>query len=233
MYIIEGIIGAGKTTFLKYISKTLPHIAVTLEPQHHWQTENSNESLLNNFYQDPHRWAYTMETLTMIYRAREHRAAQQNKNPLALMERSVYSGHYVFAHNDYAHGFMCEAEWSVYNQWFNFFVAQKCTAPKGFIYLDTKPEIALERIKKRSRKTETSITVDYLRQIEKQHQAFLVRKEGILPELQEVPVLVLNCNEDIEEKPNSLTSLAAAVDQFIQSPPLKGKIHNYLAGQTL
>ncbi len=72
MYIVEGNIGAGKSTFLKIIHEQIQHITVSFEPLHNWQSKVYGQSLLSNFYQDTKRWAFTMETFAMICRAREH-----------------------------------------------------------------------------------------------------------------------------------------------------------------
>ena len=93
--------------------------------------------------------------------------------------------------------FLDEVEWNVYNQWFNFMIPGKCKTPKGFIYLSVDPEVAYERIKKRNRASEKQITLAYLKQIHEKHEQFLVRKEGVLPELASVPLLVIDCNQEI------------------------------------
>lgn len=79
MYIVEGNIGAGKSTFLKLISKRLSHITVVFEPLHNWQNKVYGQSVLANFYKDPRRWAYTMETLAMACRVQEH-LREQNQS---------------------------------------------------------------------------------------------------------------------------------------------------------
>ena len=71
MYILEGNIGAGKSTFLRLLSEHMPAIGISLEPVHNWQKEVYGQSLLANFYQEPRRWAYTFETMTMICRIQD------------------------------------------------------------------------------------------------------------------------------------------------------------------
>src|SRR5579859_4864337 len=215
MYLLEGNIGAGKSTFLKLIEKNLPHIAVTYEPLHTWQADDDGESVLKKFYQNPHRWAYTIETLAMVHRVKDHLAEQQ-KNPLRIMERSIYSGHYCFAQNDYDNGYMSRLEWNIYNQWFNFLVPNKCRSPLGFIYLKADPQISFERIQKRARKTESGIPLAYLQQIDACHQKFLIDKEEVLPELKNIPVLVVDCNQDFETSEIIAQQHLRAVDEFVK-----------------
>ncbi len=223
-YIIEGNIGAGKTTFLKLIQERLPEIAVVFEPLHNWQSQVYGQSILSNFYKDPQRWAYTMETLAMICRVQEHLSEQENPNPFRLMERSIYSGHYVFATNGYQNGFLSELEWQVYLQWFNFLVTGRCKPPQGFIYLRTDPAVAYDRIKVRDRLAEKTISFTYIKQIHDCHEDFLVLKKGLLAELIEVPVLILDCNEEFEKNPGTFAAHAEEVAAFVQlGRPKSGK----------
>lgn len=214
MYIIEGNIGAGKSTLLKLIQKKLPHLSVIFEPLQAWQTEEQGESILKNFYQDPHRWAYTIETLALIHRVRDH-IAEQHKSPLCVMERSIYSGRYCFAQNGFNNGYLTPLEWNLYNQWFEFLVPSACKPPLGFIYLKTNPYVAYERIKKRARGTESTISLDYLKQIDHCHEQFLIKKKSILSELKKVPVLVLDCDEEFELDYTYQAQLLKEVDLFI------------------
>ncbi len=215
MYILEGNIGVGKSTFLKLVAKHLPHVSIALEPIHNWQNKIYGQSLLANFYQDPKRWAYTLEILAMVCRVREHVVEQANTMPLKIMERSIYSGHYVFAKNDYESGFMTEVEWQVYNEWFNFLIPGKCMPPHGFIYLYVEPEIAYERIKKRNRLAEKQISLAYLRQVHEKHEQFLVAQKDLLSELKEVPLLVLDCNQEFETDEAMLKSHLDKIEAFL------------------
>lgn len=216
MYIVEGNIGAGKSTFLKLIEQNLPHISIALEPLHNWQSSEHGQSLLNNFYTEPKRWAYTLETLTMMCRVREHLIEQQHKNPNRIMERSIYSGHYCFAKNGYEHGFMNDIEWQMYNQQLQFLIPNKCRTPHGFIYLRVDPEISFERIKKRNREDEKNITLDYLRQIHDKHEAFLQHEKKKNPYIAITPVLVLDCNQEFETHEEKLQEHLKKVQEFME-----------------
>jgi deoxyadenosine/deoxycytidine kinase len=215
MYIVEGNIGAGKSTFLKLIEQRLPHISIALEPLHNWQRSEKGQSLLNKFYSEPKRWAYTLETLTMMCRVREHVAEQQHTNPNRIMERSIYSGHYCFAQNGYEHDFMSELEWAMYNQQLQFLIPNKCRAPHGFIYLRVEPEIAFERIKKRNREDEKNITLEYLRQIHDKHESFLVVHKKANPYIAITPVLELDCNQEFESDEHKLQEHMLKVQEFM------------------
>lgn len=199
MFIIEGNIGVGKSTFLKLIAEHDATITPIFEPVQQWQTEINGKSILTEFYSNPHRWAFTMETIAMASRIQDHIAEQNSQRKTdALIERSIYSGHYCFAVNDYHAGFLSELEWHIYNNWFNT-LAEKCTLPKGFIYLKVDPIIAQKRMIKRSRSGEEPISLEYLQQIDAKHEDFLIHKKNLPDALSKVPVLILDCNIDFEE----------------------------------
>lgn len=214
MYIIEGTIGAGKSTFLKLLKQHIPHITVQFEPIDNWQSHENNQSLLANFYQDSNRWAYTFETFTLLSRIQEQKSL--SKTAFLFVERSIYSGHSVFARNSYETGFMTTLEWNLYNQWFRFLTSD-LTPPHGFIYLQVNPEVAYERMKKRNRSAESTLPLEYLYQIDRQHTKFLCQKTDLLPNLYDVPVLILDCNQEFELDSIHFSEQCARVQTFIET----------------
>lgn len=220
MYLLEGNLGAGKSTMLALINKYLPHLQVVTEPVNSWHNQNSQESLLDHFYKDTPRWAYTMELFTMMTRVKEHIKEQEffkeNYTP-KIMERSLYSGYYCFAKNGYEQGFLTYEEWTAYNQWFEFLVTKKCQTPTGFIYLQADPEICLKRMSKRNRSGEEIVPLEYLQQIHKQHEQFLIHKTTIAKNLQNVPVLVLNVSQEFADDERIFKKLLNQIQDFIAS----------------
>ena len=79
--------------------------------------------------------------------------------PIRMMERSLLSARYCFVENFYNRGLMNDAEHAVLSEWFNFLVT--CTRldfkVDEIVYLRADPEVAYERIKKRSRPEEDLI----------------------------------------------------------------------------
>lgn len=223
MFILEGNIGAGKSTFIRVLKERAPFIDSAFEPLSQWDGEGA--SLLGNFMQDPTRWAFTMETYVMSCRFRDHMRLQ--KMPEAtLAERSLYSGHYVFAINSYAQGFMSAIEWAAYETLFNYYVLRfsglkpVCEIPRGFIYLRVDPEVAYERVYKRQRAAESTISLDYLKQIHDRHERFLIDHE-VHDELKQVPVLVLDGHGNFESDDACAKSLTQQVVNFIETNAVK------------
>lgn len=223
MYIVEGNIGAGKSTFITQLSAHLPHISYSLEPVDTWARQNYGKSLLEQFYNDPKRWAYTLETLAMICRSRDYLGANE-RSPFHVMERSLFSGHYCFALNGKEEGYFSPVEWDVYQHWVDFIFANKNTLPSGFIYLKATPNICHERIARRCRQGEAGIPLDYLEKIHHWHEQFLVHKVDIAPDIKKVPTLILDVNEDFAYNPDRMAALAEQVQIFMKQT---AKTHSF------
>lgn len=195
LYLVEGNIGTGKSTFLKLIQETMPQAQVVFESVDYWQQQEDGASILHNFYSDPVRWAYTMETLALKMRVQQHIAHQDATHPV-FIERSIYSGYHCFAMNSYKQGFLSPVEWNIYKQWFEFATHNQCKKPDGIIYLQADAHMSHARTLQRNRNAEQGIPLTYLEQIHETHEQFLISKETMHTSLHDVPVLTMNCNQD-------------------------------------
>ncbi len=196
-FIIEGNIGAGKSTFLKIVQDHL-NVQAVFEPHQRWQ-DVGGENLLEKFYSDTKRWAYTFQTYAFVTRVLEQEwHARRNEFPVQVLERSVYSDRYCFAKKAFELGNMNALEWKLYQEWFSWLVDNYTVKPSGFIYLQTDPQVCHDRLVKRDRKEETGVPLEYLQQLHDKHEQWLIRKEGVAPYLLNVPVLTLACNKDFE-----------------------------------
>ncbi len=216
MFILEGNTGVGKSTFLRLMHQYVPEVAVIQESVDSWGVQMQGNSLLGNFYQNPHRWAYTMETFTMMTRVREHVHHQQYAKQHSLMERSVYSGHYCFAKNGHAQGFFSDTEWEVYLRWVEFMLLETCLPPKGFVYLQASPEQCFSRLRERARPGEEAVTLEYMQQLHDWHEKFLISKQGIHSRIAQVPVLVIDASQDLRNNHALAAENVARVYEFMQ-----------------
>lgn len=216
MFIVEGNIGTGKSTFLKALQHSLSNVVITLESVDYWQNQSTGQSILQNFYESPQRWAYTMETLALKVRIPEHIKQQESLLP-NIVERSIYSGYHCFALNSFQQGFLNQLEWNIYNSWFNFSTAKRCLPPTGFIYLQADPKLSYQRTIQRQREAEESISFEYLKQIHQKHEDFLIHKKNIHPSILNVPVLILDCNYDLVHDEKKLFEYVELVKKFIQT----------------
>lgn len=197
-FIVEGNIGAGKTTFLKMINEYL-NVQIVLEPHRKWQSVGGEHNLLEKFYYDMPRWAYTFQTYAFVTRVmtqQEH--AKKNPHSVQILERSVFSDRYCFAKNSFELGNMDSLEWQLYQEWFSWLVDNYVIKPAGFIYLRTDPVVCYERLKKRDRCEEAGVSFEYLLQLHNKHESWLIEKDNVAGYLKNVPVLSLTCNQDFE-----------------------------------
>ncbi len=196
--IVEGNIGAGKSTFLSMIKRYLA-VQVVPEPHTQWQQVIQGQNLLDMFYTDTQRWAYTFQTYAFVTRVmKQQEMALKNPYPVQILERSVFSDRYCFAKNLYEQGIMSALEWHMYQEWFSWLIDTYVAKPDGFIYMQTTPEVCFERMQKRNRSEEKAVPLDYLRSLHQKHEDWLCKKEGIAPYLQNTPTLVLECNSEFE-----------------------------------
>jgi deoxyadenosine/deoxycytidine kinase len=213
--IVEGNIGAGKSTFLKILQENLD-LQTIFEPTDKWNVGEQN-NLLELFYKDTPRWAYTFQSYAFISRIQsliEHQA-QNTLNKVQVLERSVYCDRYCFAKNCYESGLMTKLEWEIYVEWFSWLAENYSPHPKGFIYLKTTPETCYNRITKRKRHEEAEIPLSYLESLHQKHEDWLINKKELATHLQLVPVLTLECDNDFEKSIEEQRKHVELVHNFI------------------
>lgn len=213
--VIEGNIGAGKSTFLQLLEKHLV-IDPVYEPHQKWQNIGNGENLLEKFYSDIRRWAYTFQTYAFVTRVLEQeRKLKEATCDVQVLERSVFSDRYCFAKNCYEMGVMQSLEWQIYRDWFSWLVDGYATKPTGFIYLQADPQVCYDRLRKRNRQEESSVPLDYLKRLHEKHEQWLIQHQEIADYLTDVPVLVLSCDNDFESSEAELQKhLALIVERF-------------------
>ncbi len=209
---IEGNIAAGKSTFLKKL-ETEVSFYCTPEPVESWQ----KTGLLEAFYQDPKRWGYTFQMSACLSRLMTHMEPPPNKT-VHFLERSVFSDRYCFALHCREEGLINEMEWTCYKTWHEW-VCQHFTLPlRGIVYLRTSPQVCYDRLRKRSRTEESSVPLDYLTQLHQRHEDWLVHKKPnveIAPCLNNVPVLIVDCDQDFESDHEYCQTIISQVKEFI------------------
>ncbi|KAK3086091.1 hypothetical protein FSP39_013412 [Pinctada imbricata] len=189
---VEGNIASGKTSFLRYF-KNFSNVEVVEEPVHKWRNINGMNALAK-MYEDPERWSLTLQTYVQLTMLEQH--MEERKQPLTLMERSIYSAKYCFVENLYQSGKMPEIEYHVLSRWFDWIMSRNYCDIDLIVYLKTDPEVILERIHKRCRKEEQTISLSWLHTLHKLHEDWLIHQSKYKAPAE---VLVLNANHDIED----------------------------------
>ncbi len=217
-FIIEGNIGSGKSTFLKMLKQYM-NIQMVLEPHEQWQSIGGDgDNLLDLFYKDPKRWAYSFQTYAFVSRIMVQQAhARTHAYAVQVLERSVFSDRYCFAYNCYELGYMDALEWQLYKTWFSWLVDTYVPKPDGFIYLRTNPEVCHQRLQKRDRHEESGVALDYIQTVHDKHERWLIEKKDLSTAVKSVPVLVLDCDPEFETDLKEQQRHVESVSSFILS----------------
>lgn len=180
---IEGNIGSGKSTFCKYLKDHFSHyynrpyatqVYFVDEPVDTWLSiKDSDGNLLDHFYKSPEKYSYCFQMTAYISRLTELKRVlnKANLNDIIIMERSVFSDYNVFAKMLYNSGTINEIEYQSYMMWFNHFIND---LPEiVFVYLKTDYDKCHDRVLRRSRKEEVTVSREYLEKCEKYHESWL------------------------------------------------------------
>ncbi|XP_074646038.1 thymidine kinase 2, mitochondrial-like isoform X2 [Tubulanus polymorphus] len=174
---VEGNIASGKTTLLEYFQND-SRCEMVVEPMKKWRNIRGKNALAL-MYEDPYRWSLTFQTYVQLTMLQAHK--QPHTKPVKLMERSIYSAKYCFVENLYRNKIMPEIEYIVLSEWFDYILETSKIECDLIVYLRTKPEVVYERIKKRGRLEEQSVSVEYLQTLHELHEDWLVRKKFPVP----------------------------------------------------
>lgn len=191
---IEANIGAGKSTLLKQL-ETVPGVICVQEPVKEWIEDygtnvtdsdgtESRANILQLFYQDPARNAFLFQMMVLMNRYRHIKSTidyiistKKFNDPVQVfIERSIDTDINCFAQNCKEKGFLNEIEWKVYCDWTIWFKKEvevlflnAFIHKIRYIFIDVTSEICHERMKKRNRTEESTVGLDYLKQIEQKH----------------------------------------------------------------
>jgi len=206
---LDGNIGAGKSTLLAEIRNRLHDVHIVDEPVGAWTALKNAEgkNLLELFYQDKKRWAYTFQNCAILTRLKNIQDAVENldntmKGPQVIItERSVLTDKHVFAEMLRDGGDIDPLEWELYESWFNIF--GKKYPVRGIVYISTSASTSKERIQIRNRQGEDRIGMDYLDALDAQHKKWV--------ESTNIPVLTLSTEVGIPVEKN-----IEEIKQFIE-----------------
>jgi len=212
IFSIEGNIGSGKSTIINNLKNTLynlnyKNIIYLPEPVDVWQSikNSSGKNIIECYYENQQEYAFSFQMMAYISRIHQLRTAvKNNRGSIIITERSVLTDKNVFAKMLYDDKKIREIDYAIYLKWFNEF--KKETPISGIIYIKTTPEIASERVVKRSRKGET-IPIEYLRSCDSYHDNWLLNEkipilqiDGSVDFLDEIPTdWYLNIKEFIRK----------------------------------
>ncbi len=214
---IEGDIGAGKSTLIDALKHAHPDWHFIDEPVGTWQSlkNEAGQNLLELFYEDQIKYAYTFQNCAILSRAQNIQRAIQSwqhectvypeleSQNIFVTERCLETDYYVFAKMMYESGKMGILEWDLYQMWYRF-VKETSTPLSGIIYVSTPPRVCSQRIVTRGRSGEEHIPMSYLESLETYQKNWLYNSGDKTPLLDYV-------NYGPSDEHNTITD----VEQFI------------------
>lgn len=142
--VLAGMIGSGKSTYTAFISEALGSEAF-------YESVDDNR-ILEKFYEDPKRWAFSLQIYFLNTRFRSIKSAFRHKNN--VLDRSIYEDA-LFTRINYEEGNMSEPEMDTYLDLLDNMMEELDSMPKKspdlLIYLRGSLDTVLERIEKRGR----------------------------------------------------------------------------------
>jgi len=168
---IEGAIGVGKTTLTQKLADKLGSSA--------FFEQVDDNPFIELFYRDPSRHALSVQLSFLFSRLKQW----QTLNQQDLFSQGVVSD-YLFAKDHiFATVTLSDEELALYDQ-----VARLLQVdlhrPDLVIYLQSKPNVIMERIRRRNRTMERGLKMDYLQQIISAYDQYFFH-------YQEVPLLIV------------------------------------------
>lgn len=165
--VIEGNIGAGKTTLTKMLGEQY-NARVILE-------QFSENPFLPGFYRDPERYAFPLELSFLAGRFNQLRSELPGKDLFGSFTVSDYSFPKSLI---FSGATLSGHEYRLFRQLFDIMELQ-VPKPDLVVYLHNEPENLLENIKTRGRSYEQSITADYLDRVRRSYFEFMKQRSDI------------------------------------------------------
>jgi deoxyadenosine/deoxycytidine kinase len=182
IYSIEGNIGSGKTTIIENLQKCFHNnseVIFILEPVDVWQTikDADGETILAKFYKDTAKYSFTFQVMAYFTRLSMLREVMR-KNPMCktiICERSLEADKHIFAKMLKEDGLIDDVSYQIY-QLFNAEFQDEFRLD-GIVYIDADASVCKERVEKRAREGEGSVSLEYLEKCQKYHEQWLSNQE--------------------------------------------------------
>jgi deoxyguanosine kinase len=158
--VIEGNIGAGKTTLATRIAHQF-NAHLVLE---HF----ADNPFLPKFYTDPDKYSFPLE---LSFLASRYKQLKEELVPQDLFKAFTVADYYFMKSLVFAASTLKGDEYSLYRQIF-YIIYGSLPKPDIYVYLHLTPDRLLQNIEKRGRNYEKSITRDYLQKIQDSYFSF-------------------------------------------------------------
>ena len=184
---VEGPIGVGKTSLVKLLGKKLG-AKMVLE-------EYENNPFLEDFYNDPERFAFQTQLFFLMNRYRQ----QQDLRQVDMFHNLLITDYMFVKDRLFASLNLDDKELSLYDTVANL-LERNVLKPDMVIYLQADTQTLVRNIAKRGRDFETNISFEYLDALSQVYTEYFFK-------YQETPLIIINTNnidfvnnnDDLEE----------------------------------
>ncbi|MBA7540226.1 Deoxyguanosine kinase [subsurface metagenome] len=191
--VVEGNIGAGKTSLVKMISKQY-NARMILE-------QFADNPFLPKFYKDQERYSFPLE---LSFLADRYRQLKTKLGDQDLFTSFTISDYYFMKSLIFAKSTLADDEFRLYRQIFNI-IYQSLPRPGLYVYLHLDVEKLLYNINCRGRDYEKSITAEYLKKIQMGYFEFFKQET-------DMKILVVDtCNVDFVNKNDDYENLISTI----------------------
>ena len=157
--IIDGVVGAGKSTLSEKVSQKLG-IPVFYELQN-----QTTMNLLEEFYKDKSRWSFALQIHFLNERFRMIK--EIHKNGGGILDRSIF-GDRIFAQMLNEDGWMTDDEFDTYSTLLDNML-EHAKKPDLLVYIDCDLETAMKRINHRGREMEQRVDEVYWKRLNEKY----------------------------------------------------------------
>jgi len=158
--VIEGNIGAGKTTLAKRIAEDF-NARLILE-------SFADNPFLPKFYNEPEKYSFPLE---LSFLASRYKQLKEELVPQDLFKSFTVADYYFMKSLVFAASTLDGDEYNLYRQIF-YIIYGSLPKPDIFLYLHLTPDRLLQNIEKRGRTYERNITSEYLQKIQENYFSF-------------------------------------------------------------
>ncbi|MCK5731098.1 MAG: deoxynucleoside kinase [Draconibacterium sp.] len=173
--VIEGNIGAGKTTLTKKFAEEF-NAKLVLE-------QFADNPFLPKFYNDQERYSFPLE---LSFLADRYSQIKKQVLNLDLFHSFLVADYYFAKSAIFAQNTLKDDEYHLFRQIFDI-IFESMPKPDLYVYLHSNADRLLSNIEKRGRKYEQNIKPDYLEKIQKGYFQFFKQTAAF-------PVLIVDIN---------------------------------------
>ena len=162
---VAGNIGVGKTHLTRWLGETLGW-EIFYEPV-------IDNPYLDDFYADMRRWSFHLQVFFLSRRFEMHRKMMDNLLS-CVQDRTIYEDAEIFARTLHERGAMTRVDYENYTALFGVLM-RYLRKPDLIIYLKASPDVLMERIARRGRASEKSISRDYIARLNQAYDDWMLR----------------------------------------------------------